>query len=36
MQDGPLTEGRDSMEAALVIGNGPREVEVLYRVDGEN
>jgi hypothetical protein len=31
-----LYEGRDSMEAALVIGNGPREVEVLYRVDGEN
>jgi hypothetical protein len=31
-----LYEGRDSIEAALVIGNGPTEVEVLYRVDGEN
>jgi hypothetical protein len=31
-----LYEGRDSIEAALVIGNGPTEVEVLYRVDGDN
>jgi hypothetical protein len=31
-----LYEGRDSIEAALVIGNGPTEVEVVYRVDGEN
>ena len=31
-----LYEGRDSIEAALVIGNGPTEVEVLYRVDGEH
>ena len=31
-----LYEGRDSIEAALVIGNGPTEVEVVYRADGEN
>jgi hypothetical protein len=31
-----LYEGRDSLEAALVIGNGPTEVEVVYRVDGEH
>ena len=31
-----LYEGRDSIEAALVIGNGPTEVEVVYRVDSEN
>jgi hypothetical protein len=31
-----LYEGRDTIEAALVIGNGPTEVEVVYRVDGEN
>jgi len=31
-----LYEGRDSIEAVLVIGNGPTEVEVVYRVDGEN
>jgi hypothetical protein len=31
-----LYRGRDSMEAALVIGNGPTEVEVIYRVDGGN
>ncbi len=31
-----LYEGRDSKEAVVVIGNGPTEVEVLYRVDGEN
>jgi hypothetical protein len=31
-----LYQGRDSIEAALVIGNGLTEVEVVYRVDGEN
>jgi hypothetical protein len=31
-----LYEGRDSIEAALVIGNGPSEVEVVYRVDSEH
>ena len=31
-----LYEGRDSIGAALVIGNGPTEVEVVYRVDSEN
>jgi hypothetical protein len=31
-----LYEGRDSTEAVLVIGNGPTEVEVVYRVGGEN
>jgi hypothetical protein len=31
-----LYEGRDSIEAALVIGNGPTEVEVVYRVAGKN
>jgi hypothetical protein len=31
-----IFEGRDSIEAALVIGNGPTEVEVVYRVDGTN
>ena len=31
-----LYEGRDSIEAALVIGNGPTEVEVVYRVEGEH
>jgi hypothetical protein len=31
-----LYEGSDSKEAVVVIGNGPTEVEVLYRVDGEN
>jgi hypothetical protein len=31
-----LYEGRDSMEAALVIGNGPTEVEVVHRVDSES
>jgi hypothetical protein len=30
-----LYEGRDSAEAVVVIGNGPTEVEVVYRVDGE-
>ena len=31
-----LYEGRDSIEAALVIGNGPTGVEVVYRVGDEN
>jgi hypothetical protein len=31
-----LYEGRDSKEAVVVIGNGPTEVEVVYRVDGVN
>ena len=31
-----LFEGRDSKEAVVVIGNGLTEVEVVYRVDGEN
>ena len=31
-----LYEGRDSTEAVLVIGHGPTEVEVLYRIDDEN
>ena len=31
-----LYEGRDSKEAVVVIGNGPTEVEVVYRVDGGN
>ena len=31
-----LYEGRDSKEAVVVIGDGPSEVEVVYRVDGEN
>ena len=31
-----IYEGRDSTEAVVVIGNGPMEVEVVYRVDGEN
>ena len=31
-----LYEGRDSIGAVLVIGNGPTEVEVVYRVDGEH
>ena len=30
-----LYGGKDSKEAVLVIGNGPTEVEVVYRVDGE-
>ena len=28
--------GRDSTEAVVVIGNGPRGVEVVYRMDVEN
>jgi hypothetical protein len=31
-----LYEGRDSIEAVVVIGNGPTEVEVVYRVEGGN
>jgi len=31
-----LYEGRDSIEAALVIGNGPTSIEVVYRVGDEN
>ena len=31
-----LYEGRDSKQAVVVIGNGPTEVEVVYRVDGEH
>jgi hypothetical protein len=31
-----LYEGRDSTESVVVIGHGPTEVEVVYRVDGEN
>jgi hypothetical protein len=31
-----IYEGRDSIEAALVIGNGPKGVEVVYRIGDEN
>ena len=31
-----IYEGRDSIGAVLVIGNGSTGVEVVYRVDGEN
>jgi hypothetical protein len=31
-----LYQGRDSIEAVVVIGNGLTEVEVLYRVNCEN
>ena len=31
-----IYEGRDSIEAALVIGNGPTGVEVVYRIGDEN
>jgi hypothetical protein len=31
-----IYEGRDSIEAALVIGNGPTGVEVVYRIGEEN
>ena len=31
-----IYEGRDSIEAALVIGNGPTGVEVAYRKGDEN
>jgi hypothetical protein len=30
-----LYDGSDSIEAALAIGNGPTEVEIVYRVDSE-
>ena len=30
-----IYEGRDSIEAVLVIGKGLRGVEVLYRIDGD-
>ena len=30
-----IYEGRDSLEAVLVIGNGLRGVEVLYRIDAD-
>ena len=31
-----ICEGRGSIEAVLVIGNGPTGVEVVYRVGDEN
>ena len=31
-----IYEGRDSREVALVIGNGPTGVEVVYRIGDEN
>jgi len=31
-----IYEGRDSIEAVVVIGNGPTGVEVVYRVGDEN
>jgi hypothetical protein len=31
-----IYEGRDSIEAALVIGNGPTGVEVIYQIGDEN
>jgi len=31
-----IYEGGDSIEAALVIGNGPKGVEVLYRIGKDN
>jgi hypothetical protein len=31
-----IYEGRDSTEAVLVIGNGRRGIEVVYRVGDEN
>jgi len=31
-----LYQGRDSIEAVVVIGYGPTGVEVIYRVDDEN
>jgi NADH dehydrogenase FAD-containing subunit len=31
-----LHQGRDSIEAVVVIGHGPTGVEVIYRVDDEN
>ena len=31
-----IYEGGDSIEAALVIGNGPKGVEVVYRIGDED
>jgi hypothetical protein len=31
-----LARGALDLQTGLVIGNGPTEVEVVYRVDGEN
>jgi hypothetical protein len=31
-----IYEGRDSIGAALVIGNGPTGIEVVYRIGEEN
>jgi hypothetical protein len=31
-----IYQGRDSTESVVVIDHGPTEVEVVYRVDGEN
>ena len=31
-----IYEGRDSIEAALVIGNGRTGIEVVYRIGDEN
>ena len=31
-----IYEGRDSIEAAVVIANGPTGVEVVYRIGDEN
>jgi hypothetical protein len=31
-----IYEGRDSIEAALVVGNGPKGVEVVYRIGEDN
>jgi hypothetical protein len=31
-----IYEGRDSIEAAVVIGNGPKGVEVVYRIGEDN
>ena len=31
-----IYEGRDSIEAALVIGNSPTGVEVVYRIGEDN
>jgi hypothetical protein len=31
-----IYEGRDSIEAALVIGNGRKGVEVVYRIGEDN
>jgi NADH dehydrogenase FAD-containing subunit len=31
-----IYEGKDNVEAALVIGSGPTGVEVVYRIGDEN